>query len=61
MVRVVLGAAIKVKLKAIMSHDHYGKQKITGMSNFSNPGKVEMYSHRRSDLPLAMAFAFLHC
>ena len=42
MVRVVLRAAIKVKLKAMMSHDHYGKQKITGMSNFSNPGKVEM-------------------
>ena len=47
---------------------HYGKHIITDMINFSNPGKVEMYGHSRgvlqyilfsSNLPMAMAFAFL--
>ena len=48
-----------------MLHVHYDKQIITGMTNSSNSGKVEMYSHSRSDLfflqssNLTMAMAFL--
>ena len=44
------------------------KQIITGMTNFTNPGKVEIVQSQyisfillASNLPTVMAFAFMHC